>query len=56
MSDGLQKAVLSAVVGALLGWSGKSLTLDGRVAAIEASQMRIEKRLDELVDAMESRQ
>lgn len=45
MSDTVQKAVVAAVVGGLLGWVGNALTLGGRVSAIEQTLVRIEARL-----------
>lgn len=41
----LAPLLLPAIVGALIGWAGNALTLSGRVAAIEASLVRIEARL-----------
>ena len=43
--DQLIKAAGGAAVGLVLGWVGNSLTLGGRVSAIEASLVRIEARL-----------
>lgn len=38
-----------AVLGVALGWAGNALTLQGRVAAIEAGQARIEQQVTLLV-------
>lgn len=38
-------AVATTLAGVVIGWAGTSLTLTGRVSAIEASLVRIEARL-----------
>lgn len=45
MTDHIGKAVATALAGALIGWVGQSLTLAGRVSAIEQSLARIEARI-----------
>lgn len=50
MNDAIIKAIGSAIVGGLLGWSANALTLAGRVAAIEAGQTRLEAKVDRLLD------
>jgi hypothetical protein len=49
MNDIAQKAVL-AVIAAAIGWAGNALTLDGRVAAIERGQARLEVKMDRLLE------
>lgn len=44
-------AVVAGVAGAAIGWSAQALTLSGRVAAIEASQARIEAMMHRLIEA-----
>lgn len=46
MTDEVKNKLVSAVAGVLIGWVGQSLALSSRVDAIEASQARIEARLD----------
>lgn len=45
----LLQALGTTIAGALIGWGAQALTLGGRVAAIEAAQVRIEVRLDQLL-------
>lgn len=52
MSEQLLKVVGGAVLGVVVGWGGSALTLSGRVAAIEASQARVEARLDQLIGSI----
>lgn len=49
MPPDIQTKIVSAVAGVLIGWVGQSLALSSRVDAIEASQARIEARLDQLI-------
>ncbi len=49
--DAVAKAVATAVVGVLMGWTASALTLVGRVDAIEASQARIEAQLVRVLEA-----
>lgn len=49
MQDTIIKGIAGAVAGALLTWTASALTLTGRVAAIEASQARIESMVVQLV-------
>ncbi|MFY9477185.1 MAG: hypothetical protein WAQ08_05910 [Aquabacterium sp.] len=49
MPQDIQTKIVSAVAGVLIGWVGQSLDLSSRVDAIEASQARIEARLDHLI-------
>ncbi len=46
MND-IAKALVGAIAGGVIGWSGTALSMGGRVAAIEATLIRIEKRLDQ---------
>ena len=46
MLDAALKAIGAGLVGTVLGWSANSLTMDGRVSAIESALVRIESRLD----------
>lgn len=48
------RAVLGLVGGAVLGWAAQSLTMTGRVDALEAALPRIELRLDELVRSLQA--
>ena len=43
------KGAATALIGALLGWGGHSLTLVGRVDALESGQTAILMRLDALL-------
>lgn len=43
--DKLITAIATTVAGAVIGWTGQALSINGRVAAIEASLVRIEARL-----------
>lgn len=45
MFDAMVKAAISAGAGAVIGWGANSLTLNGRVDAIEHSLQRIEQLL-----------
>jgi hypothetical protein len=47
--DELARPLVGLVGGAVLGWSAQTLTITGRVDALERSLPRIESRLDELV-------
>ena len=51
MEDLGQKAAI-AVLGIALGWAGNALTLQGRVAAIEAGQARIEAQVATLITTL----
>ena len=44
-------AVLSGAAGVAIGWAATSLTLTGRVDALEATQGRIEAKLDRIIEA-----
>jgi len=46
MKDKAFQLLLSAVLGTGFGWTATSLTLAGRVTAIEQSLIRIEARMD----------
>lgn len=46
MPDDLIKIICTALAGAVLGWVGTSMTLVGRVDAIEAAVGRIEAKFD----------
>lgn len=48
MSEQLIRIVVGALMGAVMGWCGNSLTIVGRVDAFEKSLLRIEARLDAL--------
>lgn len=48
MTDTVIKIVAGAMAGAVVSWGSVSLTLVGRVDAIEKGQNRIERRLDQL--------
>jgi len=50
-SRAIAGAVGSAVLGLVIGWTGHSFTLDGRVVAIEHTLQRIESRLDGIAAA-----
>lgn len=56
MSEALFKAISAALVGGMLGWSANALTLTGRVTAIEAGQLRLEAKVDRLLDRDSQRQ
>jgi hypothetical protein len=43
--DDIKAKIITAMVGAAMGWLGTSLTLVGRVDALEAGQARIEATL-----------
>ena len=51
MSIDLVKAAAGVVAGAVLGWAGSALTLQGRVHALEDGQRAIILRLDALITA-----
>lgn len=44
------KAIVGALAGAVIGWTGAALTTVGRVDAIERTLSRIEARLDTIAD------
>lgn len=48
--DDLLKAAAGALGGAVIAWGANSLTLVGRVDAIERAQLRIESMLVQLVE------
>lgn len=50
MND-LARAIASGLAGVAIGWAAQALTLNGRVAALEAGMSRIESRLDQLLKA-----
>lgn len=43
--DDIKVKILSALAGAFMGWAGTSLTLVGRVDALEKGQQRIESAI-----------
>ena len=45
MTDALMRSALAAGAGCVIGWGANSLTLTGRVDAIERSLQRIEQML-----------
>jgi len=45
MREHIAKALATGLAGAVIGWAGNALALNGRVAAIEAALVRIEARL-----------
>lgn len=49
MTDTITKALVAAVAGGVVGWTGTALTLGGRVTAVEASLARIETKLDRVL-------
>jgi hypothetical protein len=51
--DDFKTKFVSALAGALMGWAGTSLTLVGRVAALESGQARIEQTMGRVLQAVE---
>lgn len=45
----IAEKIVAGVAGVLIGWAGTSLTLVGRVSALEAGQGRIEQMVQQLV-------
>lgn len=50
-AETILKTVGSGAVGLVLGWAGHSLTMQGRVQALEVGQTAILVRLDALLQA-----
>lgn len=51
LADRLLLACAAAIIGTIAGWAGTALTLSGRVDSLEKSGVRIEGKLDAVLEA-----